>query len=189
MSFLLLALTIFSWSQDCQWCGAHEAPADLSWTTTIAGTEERGDRIEISGTIFKQDGNTPAEGVIVYVYHTNQNGIYPKRGDEKGNARRHGYLRGWMKTGRDGRYRFSTIRPAPYKTHGGEPAHIHYTIKAPGEKEYWLASLWFADDPRVTKEEISKVKRVGGFSNVIQLVKSGNGSYKGTRNIVLQSFN
>lgn len=175
--------------QDCRWCGTSEAPKDVSWRTVIPPEGEPGEKLIISGTVFLPNGKTPAQGIIVYVYHTNIDGIYPKNGDEEGNGKYHGYLRGWMKTGSNGRYEFETIRPAPYKTHGGEPAHIHYVIEGPGYPEYWLNSLWFADDSRVTEEQIKGVKRSGGFSNVVKLTKDANNVHRGTRNIILKKYN
>lgn len=174
--------------KDCNWCGTFEAPEDVSWRTIIPPKEEQGDKLIISGTIYLPDGKTPVKDVIIYVYHTNTKGIYPKKGNEKGNGKHHGYLRGWMKTNSNGRYEFETIRPAPYRTHDGEPAHIHYNIEAPDYPEYWLTGLWFADDYRVN-EYNDKIERNGGFSNIITLTKDENNILRGTRNIILEKFN
>lgn len=174
--------------QKCNWCGTSEAPENVDWRTVIPPKDEPGQKLIISGTIYHPDGESPAEGMIIYVHHTNIEGIYPKRGDEKGNGKLHGYLRGWMKTDNKGRYEFETIRPAPYKTHGGEPAHIHYSIEGPGYPEYWLTGIWFSDDPRVTDELVNEVGRNGGFSNVIDLNKDKNGVLRGRRDIILEKY-
>lgn len=169
------------------WSGTFEAPKNVSWRTVIPPKGEPGDKLIISGRVFLPDGKTPAEGVIVYVYHTNNKGVYPKKGNEKGNDKYHGYLRGWMKTDSNGNYEFETIRPAPYHSHEGEPAHIHYNIEAPDYPEYWLTGLWFSDDPRVNGYK-DKIERSGGFSNIITLTKDENNVLRGTRNIILQKF-
>ena len=174
--------------EDCNWCGALEAPENVDWKTVIPPAGETGEKLIISGTVYLPDAATPAKDIIIYVYHTNTEGIYPKRGDEKGNGQYHGYLRGWMKTDLNGKYEFETIRPAPYHSHGGEPAHIHYTIQGSDYPEYWLTGLWFADDSRVTDEYLETVKRSGGFSNVVTLTKDKNQTLRGTRNIILQRF-
>lgn len=171
----------------CNWCGTFEVPEDVSWRTIIPSKEEPGDKLIISGTVYFPDGKTPAKDVIVYVHHTNNKGVYPKRGNEKGNGKYHGYLRGWMKTDSNGRYEFETIRPAPYHSHDGEPAHIHYTIEGPGYPEYWLTGLWFSDDPRVIEYE-KKIERSGGFSNIVTLIKDENNILRGRRNIILEKF-
>ncbi len=191
LALLALPIALLSVSfqaQDCEWCGAADAPKSLTWATTIASDSEPGERLVVTGTVFEKDGKTPAAKVIVYVYHTNIEGIYPKRGDETGNGRRHGYLRGWMRTDAKGRYRFETIRPAPYRTHGGEPAHIHYTIQPAGDNEYWLNAAWFKDDPRVTEDLVADLQRTGGFSNVLDLKRDGSGVWHGRRDIVLETY-
>lgn len=173
---------------NCNWCGTSEAPEDASWRTIIPPEGEPGEKLIISGIVFYADGKTPAEGIIIYIHHTNIKGVYPKKGNEKGNGQYHGYLRGWMKTDSNGKYEFETIRPAPYQTHGGEPAHIHYNIEGPEYPEYWLTALWFEDDPRVSEEQMNNVKRSGGFSNVTSLSRDNNNILRGFRNIKLEKY-
>ncbi|MBN4084780.1 hypothetical protein JYT89_00395 [Flavobacteriaceae bacterium AH-315-B10] len=188
-NILELVSTIDGTNQEkCNWCGTSEAPENVSWKTVIPPKGELGEKLIISGTVYLPDGKTHAKDIIVYVHHTNIKGIYPKKGDEKGNGKYQGYLRGWMKTDSNGKYEFETIRPAPYHSHEGEPAHIHYNIQGPEYPEYWLTALWFADDPRVTKEYLNSVERSGGFSNVISLTKDKNNILRGTRNIILETF-
>jgi len=172
---------------ECEWCGIQDAPDSIDWKTVIPPEDEPGEKLIISGTVFLEDGKVPAEGVIVYVYHTNQAGIYPKKGDETGNGRRHGYLRGWMKTNADGNYEFETIKPSPYPTQGRGPAHIHYTITPPGKSEYWLNSVWFEGDPLITEERKKNIQRTGGFSNIIKLQKDEKGVLSGVKNIILET--
>lgn len=173
---------------DCEWCGTAEAPDSISWSTQIAPENESGERLVVTGYVFMADGKTPAPDVLIYAYHTNAEGVYPKRGDETGNGRRHGYLRGWMKTDSTGHYRFETIRPAPYQSHGGEPAHIHYTVQAPGQAECWLDGAWFSDDPRVTDEVIAELTRPGGFGNVMSVSRDSLGVWHGRRDIRLETY-
>ena len=177
-----------NYQEDCNWCGTSEVPENATWKTVVSPKGEPGEKLIISGTIYMPDGKNPAEDIIVYVYHTNIKGVYPKKGDELGNGKYHGYLRGWMKTDSRGKYEFETIRPAPYQTHGGEPAHIHFVIEGPKHPEYWLTALWFEDDPRVTDKYKKSVKRNGGFSNIITLTKDENNVWSGERNISLERF-
>src|SRR5512134_1672562 len=58
---------------DCEWCGTGEAPAALTSTMRI-GVGEPGERLVITGTIYQNDGRTPAAGVVLYAYHTNAAG-------------------------------------------------------------------------------------------------------------------
>ncbi len=168
---------------ECEWCGAEEAPSELTWDIRIASEDEPGEPMVISGHVLEPDGLTPAAGVILYLYHTNAEGVYPRRGDETGNARRHGYLRGWLRTDDEGRYRFTTIRPAPYPNRHS-PAHVHVTVKEPGREEYWIDSFVFEGDPLLTPED--RARRTGrGGSGVITLTRSADGVWRGSREIVL----
>lgn len=175
-------------AQSCEWCGMADGPAESPWSIQIAADDEPGERMFMEGVVYEADGVTPAPGVRLYVYHTNVHGIYPTRGDETGNGRRHGYLRGWLTTDERGRYEFESIRPAAYQPEGGEPAHIHYTVQAPGGDEFWIDATWFADDPRLTPQRIARVRRPAGESNVIELVRDESGRWVGRRDIVLGSF-
>ena len=92
----------------CEGCEAiHEYGSKiLSAIDTLPKYQDTEPKLKIFGTVFQQDGKTPAEDIILYIYQTNRKGIYEKRGDEKGWAKRHGFIRGWVKTGKDGNYTF-----------------------------------------------------------------------------------
>lgn len=167
----------------CEWCGAAEVPARLSADVRIAPAGEPGERMVISGRVLRPDGVTPAPGVVLYLYHTTAAGMYAKRSGETGNARRHGYLRAWLRTDATGRYRFSTIRPGPYPSRS-DPAHIHVTVTEPGRAEYWLDDFVFDDDPRVTAAYRAERENRGG-SGIIQLTRGADRSWRGARDIVL----
>ena len=172
---------------DCQWCGANEAPKNISWESSIADESVEGERLILEGIIYESDGNTPAENVIVYAYHTNKDGLYEKKGNETGNGIRHGYLRGWAKTNREGKYRFYTIKPAPYPNNA-EPAHIHITLQRADFNEYWINATWFKGDTIITEEMIKKLNRQGGFSNIIELEQDEVGTWVGTRDIIITQY-
>jgi protocatechuate 3,4-dioxygenase, beta subunit len=137
----------------CEGCEAiHESPVafkELSYVDTLPDFSDKGEKIEVSGVVYQKDGKTPAKDVVIYVYHTDQAGVYPMKGDEKGWAKRHGFIRGWMRTNGKGEYKFYTLRPASYPN-STNPQHIHITIKEPGLNEYWIDDYHFSDDPLVT---------------------------------------
>ncbi|MDH4057659.1 MAG: intradiol ring-cleavage dioxygenase [Cyclobacteriaceae bacterium] len=157
-------------------------PQNLLWQTTISGSDEPGEPLIIRGTIFKPDGKTPAPDVILYVYHTNSKGKYsptPKQTD----AKRHGHLRGWIKTDAQGRYEFKTIRPGSYPFRK-DPQHIHPIVKESNTSVYWIDEFLFDDDPLLTEEQKVRHQKRGG-SGIITLTKDANGVWIGRRDIIL----
>lgn len=150
---------------------------------TLPGFQENEKALKISGTIYEQDGTTPAEGVILYLYQTNQEGLYQAAEGATGWARRHGSIRGWVKTDKNGQYTFYALKSGVYPN-GSEPAHIHPTILEPNGKYYWLDSYFFAGDSLLAEEEINNEHPRGGSSGILTLMKN-NGLWTGTRNFVL----
>lgn len=171
----------------CEGCEAiHESPVPFEKLTpvdTLPDFLDAGTKIEISGIVYQSDGKTPARDVVLYVYHTDQTGRYPTKGNEKGWDRRHGYIRGWVKTGADGNYRFFTLKPAAYPGQNENPAHIHVTVKEKDKIEYWIDDYFFEDDPILTGEMKNRQQQRGG-NGIIRLV-SGKDQLQGTRHIIL----
>ena len=169
----------------CEGCEAIFEYGDkkLNSVDTLPGFEEAATKIKVTGTVYEPDGKTPADGVILYVYHTDEDGIYPTKGGEKDWSRRHGYIRGWMKTGEDGRYTFYTLKPGTYPNRT-DPAHIHPAILESGGKYYWVDEYLFEGDPLLTKEHLSAENPVGGSSGILRLQKEG-GLLVGKRDFVL----
>lgn len=155
---------------------------DLNAVDTLPGFARTQPQIKISGTVFHHDGKTPAAGVVLYLYHTNRQGIYKNTTNEKGWGRYHGSVRGWIQTDQQGQYTFYTFRPAPYPE-SQTPEHIHITVKEPDKKEYYLDDYFFDDDPFLTKAERRKRSNRGG-SGIIQLSKE-DGILSAKRDIIL----
>ncbi|CAM1367018.1 dioxygenase family protein [Tenacibaculum xiamenense] len=146
----------------CQGCEAvYEYNKKLTPTDTLPGFNDNKPQLKISGKVFKKDGKTPAENIILYIYHTNRKGIYEKKGNETGWGKTHGYIRGWVKTGKNGEYTFYTFRPAAYPNRS-EPEHIHITVKEPNINEYYLDNYVFIDDPLLTQNQKNKLTNRGG---------------------------
>lgn len=143
-------------------------PAQINAVDTSTGWTEKGQKLRVTGTIFKADGMTPAPGVIVYYWQTDNNGYYSPSAGMDERARRHGHIRGWVKTGDDGAYSIYTIRPAPYPGQD-MPAHIHLSVKEPGMNEYYVDELVFDDDKLLTGEKRKKMENRGG-SGVLRVV-------------------
>jgi protocatechuate 3,4-dioxygenase beta subunit len=161
---------------------AHSSAAEhgaLTWNTRIGTDAEPGVPLVVGGTIYAADGRTPLEGATLYVYHTDARGLY---NEAQRDPQRTARLRGWMLTGRDGRYEFRTIRPASYPGNT-IPAHIHASVKAPGLAERWITDYWFDDDPLLPKPERERHAGAGAFSPIMRLTRDPRGTLRGTRDI------
>ena len=169
---------------NCECCeGIYQGmPQQVSWQTTITTKNEPGEPMEISGVVYQKDGKTPAPNVIVYVYHTDNEGLYSK-GTGEACARRHGHLRGWMKTDAQGRYRFVSIRPKPYPN-TNIAAHIHVFIKEPDKNDYYIDEYEFDDDPLLTPQARQRQAPKGGLG-IIRMQKNAQSVWVGKRDIVL----
>lgn len=128
-------------------------------TLRLVPPGERGKPMHVAGTIRTPDG-APVEGALVYVFQTDARGVYSRGG---GNATMGDSLNprifGYLRTGRDGRYGFTTIRPGPYPG-GGPPAHVHYEISTPGRATF-VSELVLGDCPRLTDEGRGEFERAG----------------------------
>ncbi len=148
-------------------------PSNINSVDTSAGWSEAGQKLLVSGTVYKRDGKTPAKDVIVYYWQTDNNGLYsPSLGMDKG-AERHGHIRGWVKTKADGKYAIYTIKPVSYPN-SNNPAHIHILIKEPDiENEYYIDEFIFDDDKYVTGQVRNSLPNRGG-SGILHLTTNGN---------------
>lgn len=168
----------------CEGCEAvfEYANKKLSAMDTLPDFEKSEPKLKLTGTVFEKDGKTPAENVILYIYQTDRNGIYATKGNEKGWAKRHGYIRGWIRTDKSGKYTFYTFRPASYPS-GIEPEHIHITVKEPNKNEYYIDEFVFNDDPILTQKERNELENRGGSGIVRPTLENGILTVK--RNIIL----
>ncbi len=148
-------------------------PEKISAVDTSAGWTQKGQKLLITGTIYKLEGKTPAPNVILYYYHTDTEGHYSSKPGLDQRAARHGYIRGWVKSDENGRYAIYTVKPAPYPDTDFE-AHIHPTIKEPNiEKEYYIDEFVFDDDRLLTGEKRKKLQNRGG-SGVLRVLEKGD---------------
>lgn len=143
-------------------------PAALSSSARIAPATEPGTPLVIHGRALVADGRTPLAGAVVFAYHTDRNGLYDRPGTT------HSWrLRGWAKTGADGRFEFTTIRPGAYP--GATIAeHVHFTVFTASGERYHGGELNFADDKFVSASERAASEREGEFGHVRTVRKEGN---------------
>lgn len=165
----------------CEGCEAVFEYGDMKFNSvdTLPAFHEYEPRLKVTGKIFQSDGVTPAENIILYVYHTNPEGKYPKIGNEEGWAKRHGFIRSWIKTDKEGNYTFFTHMPGSY---GSNSAHIHATILEPDGKYYYIDEYHFKSDSLLTKKHSFQER---GGDGVVNMKEIKPGFYLVKRDIIL----
>ncbi len=153
-------------AQDLEWVRAWERaqrdrPKTLTARARIVPAAEPGTPLVIHGRLFARDGRTPLPDVTVFAYHTDRHGRY----DEPANGPHSWRLRGWARSGADGRFTFDTIRPGVYPNRT-TPAHVHVTIDGPTLLRRWTPELNFADDTLVGREARAASAAAGVFGPV-----------------------
>jgi hypothetical protein len=151
-------------------------PEKLGSNARIAPASEPGEPMTLRGRVLGPEGK-PRGDVIVYAYQTDARGIYPSA------ATRHGKLRGWAQTDREGRYAFETIRPGSYPN-SNNPAHIHMHVIERGCGTYYIEDVHFTDDPLLTAEARGMVSSGRGGSGIGTPVKK-DGRWAIERDITL----
>lgn len=171
---------------NCEGCDAvfEQPPTALAAVSMIAAPEEPGERLVLSGYVMTPDSARPAEGVIIYLHQTNAAGLYANGSQVSEWSRRHGRLRGWAKTGTDGRFTFLTIKPGPYPDMT-LPAHIHLYIGEPGRRPYYIDDVVFDGEFGVTPAYRSAQELRGG-SGIVRLQRGSDGTLLAVRNIALE---
>lgn len=157
-------------------------PSHIDAVDTSAGWEESGQRLLVRGRVLQKDGKTPAKGILLYYWQTDHEGLYSYRDNMPPGTRRHGHIRGWIRTDSEGRYSLYTNRPAPYPR-SSIPAHIHMVVKEAGMSEYYVDEFEFDDDKFLTGAERKKRGARGG-SGILRPEKV-NGVQVAERNIIL----
>ena len=144
----------------------------LSEHTSVGWTEGK-QKLQITGKVFQLDGTTPAPYVILYYWHTDDNGLYATKQQTDAPMNAHGKLRGWVQSDAKGNYTIKTSRPAAYPN-DNIPQHIHLSIKEPAIANEYYADLYFDDDPLYVnhKNKHGKIDRAG--TELLQVVSEGN---------------
>ena len=181
---LLAGVSLFGCSQQASSHGLanNASSGSVPAKVTIVSDKESGTPLIISGTIYAPDGQTPLEGINLFVYQTDATGVYSTGGNNGDN--RDTRIHGVVRSGADGRYEFRTIKPGSYPA-SRNPAHIHAYVSGPNYPEYWIDEYHFADDPFVTDEVRTKAG-TGRFSSILTLTRGADGVLRGVRDIKVE---
>ncbi len=148
-------------------------PGNLSSEHTSPGWKKGNQKLILTGKVYESDGKTPASEVIIYYWHTDDNGLYSSDDQTPKDANEHGRLRGWIKSDKNGNYKIFTSRPAAYPN-DEIPQHIHLAIKEPDINNAYYADLYFDDDPLYLKHKkrYGKLDRAG--TEILRVVLDGD---------------
>jgi protocatechuate 3,4-dioxygenase beta subunit len=120
-----------------------------------------GDTVIVQGKVTGTDGK-PLAGAVVEIWQTADNGLYSNQDADQPDYN----LRARMTLGDDGRYAFTTVRPAPYTVpsdgpigdllgatgrHPWRPSHLHFIVMA--DKHRTLVTELFPDDDPYLDED------------------------------------
>jgi len=111
------------------------------------GGKAKGERIVIEGQVRDGDG-APIPDAMIEIWQADAAGKYAHpedKQDKAGDANFTGF--GRALTDKDGRYRFTTIRPGPVPGRGNalQAPHIAVTVFARGLLKHLVTRLYFAD--------------------------------------------
>lgn len=134
----------------------------------LAGLDEPGQRLVISGTVFSSDCTTPLPNALIEVWQANHAGVYDAQTPGNFTERHAFHLRGLLYTDEQGRYRLDTIMPGRYAIPPGllgqeqyagltRPAHIHMrvaeSLHVPLTTQiYFQGDPHFSEDPWASRE-------------------------------------
>lgn len=131
--------------------------------TRLAGPDEPGDRLILTGTVFSSDCQTPLPGALIEVWQANKAGLYDTNKPGNFTEVTAFNLRGMLYTNEKGQYEIETIMPGRYpippnipglEKYAGmtRPAHIHFrvmeSLHVPLTTQlYFKGDPFIADDP------------------------------------------
>ncbi len=152
----------------------------LNNTDTIPDFDLKPNKLMITGTIYQNDGVTPAGDVVLYIYQPDEEGNFQMKRDS--NRKRYVHHRAWIKTDSDGKYTFYTFMPGKF-LRSKELKQIHRVIKEPGKPEYDINPFFFNDDPLIP--ELTLACRSRMINSLLRLEKKGE-MYVATKDIKLE---
>lgn len=136
----------------------------LLWTSPVIAL--------VSGKAGRFAQPAVARGVLasIYVYHTDAEGVYTPDTNDSRNSR----LRGYMRTDAQGRYEYSTIKPAPYPSNN-----------APGYQGC-IFEIVSEGDPKLSDDIRARAAQEDSAFSLVKLTRDAQGVWHCTQDIKLR---
>ena len=128
----------------------------------LAGPDEPGQRLVLSGTVYGPDCKTPLPDTLIDIWQANDTGQYDTQTPGNFTEKHDFHLRGMLYTDENGRYEIETIIPGRYPVPPGlpgleqyagltRPSHIHFKLMH-GMHVPVTTQLYFAGDPYIADD-------------------------------------
>ncbi len=151
------------------------APLDNDLTrNAVKNGEPLGERIIVTGQLMDDMGK-PIPHALIEIWQANAAGRYMHKVDQHDaplDPNFHGA--GRVLTDKDGRYRFTTIRPGayPWQNHPNawRPSHIHFSVFGVNFLQRLVTQMYFPGDPLLPLDPIfNGIPDVDGRNSLISL--------------------
>jgi protocatechuate 3,4-dioxygenase, beta subunit len=147
-------------------------PADTDFDLLRNGQLDyiQGQPTWVEGTVVDL-GGVPLSGGVVEIWQCDHAGHYHHPGDGgRADPAFQGF--GRVVVGKDGGYRFRTLKPVPYS---GRTPHIHVKVRL-GRKELLTTQLYVAGDPGNARDFLwSRLSETGRAAITVPFVSGANG--------------
>lgn len=131
---------------------------DNDLTAQHAG-EPIGEKIIVSGRLLDSNGR-PVANQLIEIWQANAAGRYAHKLDDHAAPLDPNFTGGGRTlTDQEGRYRFTTIKPAAYPwgnhTNAWRPAHIHFSVFGRAFTQRLVTQMYFPGDPTIDADPIA----------------------------------
>ncbi len=186
MTWTRRALAVLALGAALAGCAKHAAQTDVpcrdrkpeSSDIVIAPPGEPGERLEVTGAVYRRGRAGAVAGVTIYAYHSDSTGSYTRSSGGRFNPR----LCGILRTDSLDRYRIRTIMPG----HAEGTPHIHFEVWGKGLVPRSLV-LNLSSSPRLVAPENPLLAwPPGAKGRQSGLARDSSGVYHCTWDILLE---
>ena len=155
--------------------GFEDIKANDNDLTRQHASEPIGERIAVCGRVLDENGR-PVANTLIEIWQCNAAGRYAHKNDQHGAPLDPNFTGcGRTVTDKEGRYRFTTIKPGPYPWgnhyNAWRPAHIHFSLFGPAFATRVVTQMYFPGDPLLpfdpifnsTADEKARYRMVSSF--------------------------
>jgi catechol 1,2-dioxygenase len=138
--------------------------------SNIIPPDSKGILLNLSGTIYKEDGKTPLNNALVEIWQCDENQHYDNTSTDF-------LCRGALKTGNNGRYDFKTVVPVQYKANPNNeaswrPAHIHMRVSVADQQDL-ITQIYFKGDKYIETDTSASAPQA--VNRILDISKNASG--------------